>query len=365
MTSEQELRLQHRLTLAAGFTPLQHAKLMSHFLTAVRLFEASDAELAELRFTPNQIQSLRSAELEKTADKGFEKILKRNLRVVSCLDGVYPQALREIAAYPILLYCRGDVSLLNQGQRFAVVGSRDMSAYGRRAIEILLPELVRSGLTIVSGMAFGVDACAHELTLKYGGKTIAVQAQGAEQGYPKANQDLYEKIVASGLVVSEFAEPPAYMGPERFPQRNRILSGLCEGVLVVEAAAKSGSLTTAYMALEENRNVYAVPGNIDQPLSRGCFELIKRGAVPVAGPEDILVDFGDVSEAPAKVLPQFESEIENRIYTLCQTRSLSVDEITEETGEAVASIVAALTKMEIMGWLQEGAGKKFNASTKF
>lgn len=364
MTSEQELRLQHRLTLAVGFSPVQQARLLSHFLTAVRLFEATDAEFAALGLTPNQIQSLRSAELEKIADQDFEKILKRNLRLVSCLDAVYPQALREIAAYPILLYCRGDVSLLNQGRRFAVVGSRDMSAYGRHAIEMLLPELIRSGLTIVSGMAFGVDACAHELTLKCGGKTIAVQAQGVEQGYPRANQDLYERIVASGLVVSEFAEPPAYMGPERFPQRNRILSGLSDGVLVVEAAAKSGSLTTAYLALDQNRNVYAVPGNIDQPLSRGCFELIKRGAVPVAGAEDILADFGGLNEAPAKVFPKFESEIENRIYALCQARSLTIDEMTDEMGESVANVTVALTKMEIMGWLQESAGKRFSAVTK-
>lgn len=378
MTSEQELRLQHRLTLAAGFSPVELAELITRFSSAARVFAATDEELIASGVNPRQIQSLRSSELEKNSDKSFEKILKTDLQLVSCLDGHYPIALREIAAYPLLLYCRGDVALLNRARMLAVVGSRDMSEYGRLAIEMILPELVQFGLTIVSGMAFGVDACAHEVTLKLGGKTVAVQAQGAERGYPKSNQDLYEKIVANGLVVSEFAQPPAYMGPERFPQRNRILSGLSEGVLVIEAAAKSGSLTTAYLALEQNRNVYAVPGNIDQRLSRGCFELIKRGAVPVAGPEDILTDFGGVGvaqelpkevlpkfgEAKTKVGPAFESEIEKRIYHICQDRSLTVDEITEATGEPVASVTAALTKMAILGWLSEGAGKKFQTATK-
>ncbi len=198
----------------------------------------------------------------------------------------YPPLLKEISRPPEVLYIRGNPKYLKDPQ-IAIVGSRQMSAYGRRNTQAFAHFLSQSGLTITSGLALGVDACAHEATLKAGGATIAVLATGIDLCYPKGHERLLEQITEQGAVISEcpLGTPPLKTG---FPRRNRIISGLSIGTLVIEAAIQSGSLLTARSALEQNREVFAIPGSIHHTLSKGCHALLKMGAKCVESGSDIL-----------------------------------------------------------------------------
>ncbi|MEX2469743.1 MAG: DNA-processing protein DprA, partial [Pseudohongiellaceae bacterium] len=201
-------------------------------------------------------------------------------------DSGYPPLLRELSVPPPLLFVQGDPACLRE-PALAVVGSRKCSAYGRRQAHWLSSELARSGLIIISGLARGIDGAAHEAALAAGGRTIAVVGTGINEVYPVRHRELAQQIAAEGAVVSEYPldTPPL---PANFPRRNRIISGLALGTLVVEATLKSGSLISARQALEQNRDVFAVPGPIGQQQSRGCHRLIKQGAKLVEAPEDIL-----------------------------------------------------------------------------
>lgn len=202
------------------------------------------------------------------------------------IDDKYPSLLKETACPPILIYYYGTPGIL-QRKTLAVVGSRHMTDYGRQAIETFVPPAVNAGVTIVSGLARGVDSTAQELALKCGGKVAAVIGCGLTQAYPKENRELQEEIMMAGVVLSEYPiGTPPY--PHHFPERNRIIAGVCHTCLVVESAQKSGTLITANLALRENRNVCAVPGKITAPYSVGCNELIDVGARPVLKPADLL-----------------------------------------------------------------------------
>ena len=203
-------------------------------------------------------------------------------------DKYYPNKLKLIYDPPELLYCLGDIRLLNEPS-IAIVGTRNASNYGKRIAYNLSQELSKRGVTIISGLASGIDSYAHEGAFKNVGKTIAVLGSGIDVIYPKENEDLYKSIIKNGgLIVSEF---PLGTKPEKdnFPKRNRIISGLSDGVVVVEAKKKSGALITADLALEQGRSVFAVPGNIDSQNSEGTNNLIKEGAVPVTSYLDILI----------------------------------------------------------------------------
>lgn len=208
---------------------------------------------------------------------------------VTIADDQYPEQLREIFAPPIVLYYQGSLSLL-QLPTLAVVGARDMSAYGEAVLRGMLPHIVKRQIVTVSGLAKGIDGMCHLITLEHGGKTIGVIGCGLDQAYPRENAHLQAKVAEAGLVLTEYGrgEPPvAY----HFPERNRVIAGLCSTVLVVEAKKKSGSLITANIALEENRTVCAVPGRIDTYRSLGCNELIAAGAKPILRAQDILEEY--------------------------------------------------------------------------
>ncbi len=206
--------------------------------------------------------------------------------LIPCTDPAYPAALRAIPDAPLMLYCDGDPALLARPM-LAIVGSRNASAQGKANAEAFAAALSGAGLTIVSGMALGIDAHAHAGGLRGPGSTVAVIGTGADLVYPRRHQQLARRIAGEGCVVSEYSLGTPVLA-SNFPQRNRIISGLALGVLVVEAAAKSGSLITARMALEQGREVFAVPGSIHSALSKGCHSLIKQGAALVETAGDIL-----------------------------------------------------------------------------
>lgn len=208
-------------------------------------------------------------------------------RIITILDKDYPKLLKELSNAPFVLYCSGNTKLLNT-QQLAIVGARNHSTYGKNVTDKICQNLAKTNITITSGLAYGVDTLAHKFALENSLPTIAVVGTGVDVIYPSSNRSLYEKIISNNsLIVSEF---PLGTGPLRhnFPQRNRIISGLSKGVLVIEAAQKSGSLITAQLALEQNKEVFAVPGNIFSKTSQGCNDLIKQGAKLVGEVSDIL-----------------------------------------------------------------------------
>lgn len=226
-----------------------------------------------------------------STDKLLNDYTKQNIHLITIFDDDYPDRLKTIYQPPWMLFARGNLSLLKKRESLAVVGSRNATAYGIGAIDYLFPLLIDKNVLIVSGLARGIDAHAHKAAIKLGGKTIGVIAGGFHNLYPKENVKLAEYMMEKQLVLSEY--PPATMPAKwQFPMRNRIISGLSEGTLVVEARNKSGSLITADFALNEGRDVFAVPGSILSPDSDGVHYLIQQGAKLVKSSEDILEELG-------------------------------------------------------------------------
>ena len=290
-------------------------------------------------------------EVEELDLSAHEKFLtKSSIRLIVMNDEEYPEALRDIADPPVFLFARGNLALLREPM-IAVVGTRNMSAYGRRIISTFVPEFIRAGFVTVSGLAIGIDAEVAKETMAAGGKTIAVLGAGLGAIYPKANARLADEIVAhDGLLLTEY---PLHIAPDKytFPARNRIIAGISLGTLVAEAAAQSGSLITASLALEYGKEVFAVPGPIFDPNMEGTHHLIqKSGAKLVASAQDVLVELGVIvpSESQKSTYhPQTPDEelLQKNLTTMPQ----SVDTLAEKSGMPISSINATLTLMELKG----------------
>ncbi|MBP6824812.1 MAG: DNA-processing protein DprA [Acidobacteria bacterium] len=265
------------LNMVRGIGPRTANQLLSRFGSPAGVFAASRLALGKEGLKPDTVEELKDSSILEKANAEIERLEKLSAVIITLEDDDYPDLLREIHDPPIALYVRGDLRKAMERPALAVVGSRRCSTYGVNVAESLSRDLASHGLTIVSGLARGIDAAAHRGALELGGQTIAIVGTGLETIYPKEHKKLEEQIIANGAVVSEFplGTPPL---PQNFPYRNRILSGLCFGVLVVEASEHSGSLITARLANEQGREVFAVPGNITSQTSFGPNFLIKDGA---------------------------------------------------------------------------------------
>lgn len=327
-----------------------------------------DAFLSTKSITDKSRKYLQSRKKEWDLHAYTEMLSKNGIQAVSLSDQQYPELLKEIPDPPVVLYAKGNLKHLNYST-IAVVGPRDMTDYGYTVIEALLPELSRD-FVIVSGLAKGVDAKAHRVALEQGGSTIAVLGTGVDVPYPKANTELYNDIVKNGLVISEYppGTPPI---PRNFPQRNRIISGLCLGTLVIEASEKSGSLITANLALDQNRDVFAVPGSIFSKQSVGVHNLIKSGAKCVTSAEDIKSELQYQSHL---LLPEVESkkpdntrpdisipltQKEEKIAESLASEALNVDQIIAKTKLDLSFVLQSLTLFEMNGLLKRLPGNKF------
>ena len=290
------------LNMTPGVGPRAATKLLERFGSAEAVFGARRSELEGLRLRPETIESVIKREFEQKATEEIERVRELGGDVIVMDDGVYPQLLREIDDPPIVLYVQGDWQICVENPCVGFVGSRRSSTYGVNASEMLARDLAKKGVTIVSGLARGIDAAAHRGALEAGGKTIAVVGTGIDEIYPKEHKFLVQQILESGgAIVSQFPleTPPL---PENFPYRNRIISGLSLGVVIVEATERSGSLITARLAIEQNREVFAVPGNITSSNSYGTNYLIKSaGAKLVQQWQDIAAEMPP--EIAAKLLP--------------------------------------------------------------
>jgi len=332
-------------------------RLSKHFPTMRDAFDASALDLVDAGVDPKIASRFLQERLHIDPEHEWDQLIRHGVSLLTISDKEYPALLKEIQNPPALLFYRGELSDTSQ-KHVAVVGSRKATPYGIRVTEDLIGTLARYGVVIVSGMAYGIDAAAHQAAIDSQGATIAVLANGLDEEsiYPSRHRTLASKILASGgLLLSEFpiGTPPL---KHHFPFRNRIIAGLCHGTLVVEAAKKSGSLITAQSALESNRDVYAVPGLIHAPLSEGPHELIKQGATPVTSVQDIL-GYEASTDIETKEVFQPTNNEEQKIYRVLSAIPLHIDEIIRKTELPPSTTSSTLTILEMKGGAAHEGGK--------
>ena len=327
--TEDELRARLQIWRAAGIGPASINRLLNHFGSASAALDGSDTEMVKAGIKPEVIQNLRAVPAEATlADlEWLHRAQHRHILVPE--DPLYPKQLHDVKAAPPILFVAGNPELLNEPQ-LAMVGSRTPTAYGKDNAQAFAHYLAKHGITITSGLALGIDAISHQGALEAGGHTIAVIATGLDIMYPAKNRSLAERIVEQGVIVSEF---PIGVKPQaqNFPRRNRIISGLSLGTLVVEAALQSGSLVTAQHALEQGREVFAIPGSIHSPLAHGCHRLIRQGAKLVETAADILEELAPQLQSYLGInFDQTETQATKPTKPLSFLKSIEAQENTEE-----------------------------------
>jgi len=331
------------LSLVPGLGPSAYRALLSAFGLPHAIRSASRSQLA--RVVPEAIAAaIVSDQRAATVAAALEWAEQPGRSVVTLADPDYPQQLLQIPDPPVLLYVRGDMRLLGAAS-LAIVGSRNATHQGVANAEAFARTLSEAGLTIVSGLALGIDAAAHRGGLDGRGSTIAVLGCGADIVYPMGNETLFEQIAADGAIASEFplGTPPSR---ENFPRRNRLISGLARGCLVVEAAFASGSLITARLAAEQGREVFAIPGSIHSPLSKGCHALIKQGAKLVESAKDVLEELGLAALPSAGRNSSGVSDgfLQHMGYDPC-----TIDALARRTGLTAEAISAMLLTLELEG----------------
>lgn len=328
--------------------------LASHFNNDYyRIYKANIAQLLAAGL-PIELAN-KIGELKQTFDinRSLTELRNKNIEIITYTDCDYPELLKKITDPPLLLYYRGTLNNPND-LCLAVVGSRKISSYGKAVTAQITEELANHGIIVVSGLAYGVDACAHKATLEIKSRTIAVVASGLrdEDLYPKEHVNLANEIINHhGLLISEY--PPGTPALKQyFIARNRIISGLSVGTLVVECAEKSGALITARYALEQNRNVYAVPGSIYNPVSNGPNLLIKQGAVVVTSSEDILTDLNIKPRKPQPLNSNL-SVIEQQIIANLANHPQHMNELVKKINNNLQEISSSLTMLELHGWISK------------
>lgn len=343
-----------RLTLTPGIGGETQRKLLAAFGLPEAIFAAG--RLAARSVAGERADALFDFDAAAAVDHALAWSEQPANHILTLADAGYPPALLEIADPPTLLYVRGNPALLLQ-RGIAVVGSRNATPQGMQTAEHFAKALAGQGQTIVSGLALGIDTAAHRGALVAGGDTVAVIGTGADRLYPARNQQLALAIAERGAIVSEFPlGTPAVA--HNFPRRNRIISGLARGVLVVEAAPESGSLITARLAAEQGREVFAIPGSIHSPVARGCHRLIKQGAKLVETAADILEELTAYTAPPAQpaapAVPADEPLLAALGHDPC-----SLDELVERTGLSAAGLLPELLALELAGRLAPLPGNRY------
>jgi DNA processing protein len=340
---------------------LRYTVLVKRFGSPQVALEASVAELKRIPdFGEKVVESIKTQVDWEEAEKQLATLNKSGAQMITILDDVYPEPLKRIYDPPPFLLIRGNLTAADQ-HAVAIVGSRVCTAYGKQIAEQLARGLVDAGMTVVSGLARGIDSGAHRSALKAGGRTIAVLGCGLDIIYPPENEELYDEISASGAVVSEF---PFGLKPDKFnfPTRNRIISGLSKGVVVVEAGRMSGALLTVQHAIDQNREVFAVPGNINSPASAGTNELLKQGAIPVTSLADVLLALGyhpdHKLEVKAQPLPELPDN-QLAVYNSLSNQPQQIDALSQRLCKPVAEVLSSLFSLEMEGLVRQLPGKLF------
>jgi DNA processing protein len=368
MTDERVAYL--ALTQVPGMGPARLKTLLTAFSSAYGAHSAPFEFLCtELGFSRAFASAIKATPLD-TGMQVQEAAERLGARIFIPADEDYPELLRHIPDPAPVLFALGDASLLSRPAA-AVVGSRDHSSYGAEVCRRICGPAAMAGVVIVSGMARGLDAVAHAAALDSAGSTIGVLGNGHGVIYPSANRKLYERVMAGGLLLSEFP-PGERPHAGSFPRRNRLISGLSRVTLVIEAAAGSGALITAGTALDQGREVMAVPGNITSATSVGCNRLIRDGATPLLEPVDLMEHFPELAEhVPAssmsltapEPLPETLSPAERELAVLFGTQPLHPDELANRCQRPIAEVLSILCELEIAGIIEQRAGRLFKRKT--
>ncbi|ABW29636.1 DNA-processing protein DprA [Acaryochloris marina] len=362
-------------SLIPGIGPVVLKRLQQRFGTLSSAWSADSGTLGAV--TGIGAQTLKTIQKHRQSTNPTDLLaqhIQKNPSFWCMADQAYPRMLTEIADSPPLLYYRGQVQLSeNQGSTpmVGIVGTRDPSEYAKRWTRKIAYALAKRGITVVSGMAEGIDTQAHLGCIEGGGRTIAVLGTGVDMIYPPRNQGLYQKIEQQGLLLSEY---PSGTQPNRahFPRRNRIVAGLCRALLVMEAPTKSGALITAYQANEYNRDIYVLPGSLDNPRAMGCLGLVQRGAQLILGIGQLLDQLGampPLSSAPApsiseipSTLPSVQAEILKTVSQLCQQSgdgSVPFDLIVQSVELSAGEVSGEILQLELQGLVNQLPGMRY------
>jgi DNA processing protein len=375
-TIPDDLRDLLALSLVPGMGPRLTAALLRHFGSAAAVRQAAAGQLRQVPQISDKLsQSFAEALRSVDVDAECALLTHHNTGLIALGAPGYPSALAQTADPPPLLYVRGTLTAADD-RAVAVVGSRECTPYGRRVTERLAAGLVRAGFTVVSGLARGIDGVAHRAALEAGGRTVAVLAGGLARIYPPEHAGLADEVAASGALLSE---SPMGTSPQAgmFPARNRIISGLARGVILVEAAEKSGALITASHAGEQGRDVFAVPGPVDSPASAGCLRLLRNGAKLIRDVDDVLEDLGGIGgaagakrlpaepgeSAPAPALPplpppQLDGD-GRRVWEFLDGRPRHVDEMAQQLGLGVPELSRLLVQLEMKKAIRRLPGNQY------
>jgi DNA processing protein len=344
-----------------GIGAVRFRSLLDAFGDARTAWYASADELRAIGLNTKSIDNLEKVRSSISLDKIWETIHNQGITVLTWEDEDYPDRLREVSQSPPVLYVRGEI-LPEDGWAVAVVGTRRISAYGRQVTERIATQLAQAGVTVVSGLARGIDGVAHKAALQAGGRTIAVLGCGVDRVYPPEHRTLAAQIMENGALISDY--PPGTL-PEasNFPPRNRIISGLAMATVVVEAGNRSGALITADFAAEQGREVFAVPGNVLAPQSLGTNRLIQDGARIMLDPQEILevLDLTRISEQSVArtVLPSNATEAQ--LFQVLSHEPLHVDEIRNQTDLTIEQVTSTLALMELKGMVRQVGGMRYTA----
>lgn len=359
--ADGELAAWLRLLRAPGLGARGAARLLALAGSPEKALHATAGMLAEAGLSADMRRALEtSSSLDIDADLAWADAADRHL--IPLTDPRYPQALKEIHDPPLLLYAMGDCDLLHHPQ-LAIVGTRHPSPNGRDIAYAFAKHLAGAGLGITSGLALGIDGAAHEGALDASGITVAVAATGLDRVYPAAHRDLARRIVANGVMISE-APLGTHVSRGAFPRRNRIISGLSLGVLVVEAARQSGSLVTARLAAEQGREVFAIPGSIHNPMSRGCHRLIREGAKLVETATDVLEEIGrqwpsgSATTPPAATVPSSD-DAHARLLQAMGFDPVAIDALVERCGLTAEAVSSMLLILELRGQVAAVDGGRY------
>lgn len=347
--------------LIKGIGAVRLQGLVAYFGDLESAWNADASDLVEAGLGAKLAEKVVGARKDINLDQTWAKIEAQGIKILTWMDENYPARLKEIDQPPPVLYIRGEY-LADDLFAVAIVGTRKVTPYGRQVTEDIASYLASNGITVISGLARGVDAIAHQAALKAGGRTMAVLGSGVDKIYPPEHRGLAEQMMARGAVVSDYAvgTPP---DASNFPPRNRIISGLSLAVVVVEAAETSGALITAEFAAEQGREIFAVPGSILAPQSKGANRLIQKGAQPLLTPADLmqaldLTRMGD-HKAARKILPSDETEAV--VLNALGSEPLHVDEICNQANLPIEKISAALAMMELKGMVRQVGGMNYVA----
>jgi DNA processing protein len=345
------------LTAVKGIGPARLRRLVDMFGDARSAWYADSRALVDAGLDRRARNALIEQRNQLDPVEQGNRIRAAGVELVRVIDSAYPALLKGVPDAPAVLFVKGQLPG-NDEPAVAVVGTRRATAYGRQAAEKIAGELARAGVVIVSGLARGIDAVAHNAALAAGGRTIAVLGSGVDRIYPSEHKGLAQRVVGSGALVSEFplGEPP---DAPNFPRRNRIVAGLARGTLVIEADRESGALITVDFALEQGRDVYAVPGSIFSPVSRGTNSLIKDGAKPVTSAEDILEDFEMRAVEAVSPPPAADTDEEAVVLALLSTDPMHIDDIGRLARLPMSILGGTLAMMELKGMARQVGGQYY------